>query len=93
MNLFKGGKKLKSVETKRTLQQIQQEFNQVMFELGDLNYRKHMIRQELSKIESEINSRQQKADSYGVEARNVQTKMKAELDAKIEEGKNEAPIE
>lgn len=69
-----------------TLQSIQQEFNQCMFELGDLYYRKHMIRQELSRIEDNINSHQQKADNMGKEASKLRQKIQAEVKTKVEEG-------
>ena len=73
-----------------TLQSLQQDFNQCMFELGDLYYRKHMIRQELSKIEDAINSHQQKADNMGKEAAKLRAKIQAEVAQKVEEGKKDA---
>lgn len=69
-----------------TLQDLQQQFNQVMFELGDLHYRKHMINAELAKINSEINTRAQKADNYGLEAAKLRKNMEQEVANKVEEG-------
>lgn len=74
-------------QSEETLQTLQQSFNQVLFELGDLNYRKNMIKQELTKIDSEINSRIQKADAMGVRANALRLRAQAEVQAKVEEGK------
>lgn len=76
----------KDKKPSETLQTIQQEFNQVMFELGDLNYRKHMIGQELSKINSEINTRQQKADDMGKRALKLRQLAQEEVLSKAKEG-------
>jgi hypothetical protein len=70
-----------------TLQSLQQEFNQELFSLGDLHYRKHMINQELRKIDALINTCHQKADQIGKDARKAQAKMQGEVMAKVEEGK------
>lgn len=69
-----------------TLQELQQQFNQTMFELGDLNYRKHMINAELAKINSEINIRTQRADAYGVDASKMRQAMNEEVAVKVEKG-------
>lgn len=73
-----------------TLQSLQQEFNQVMFELGDLNYRKHMINSELSKINSEINTRTQKADDMGKRAAVLRQRAQEELAKTVKQGQTNA---
>lgn len=72
---------------KVTLQDLQQQFNQIMLELGDLNYRKHMMNNEISKLNNEINTRHQKADELGKDAQKLRAAMQAEVAAKVEEGK------
>jgi uncharacterized coiled-coil DUF342 family protein len=68
MSIFRKQKKANNIGKTDTIQSLQAEFNQVMFELGDLNYRKHMLNQELANIASEINTRIQKADELGKRA-------------------------
>jgi hypothetical protein len=69
-----------------TLQSLQQEFNQTLFELGDLNYRKHMMNEELAKINSEINKRVQAGDEMGKRAAVLRAKAQEELAARVKEG-------
>jgi hypothetical protein len=81
-------KKPKTPELKAlTLQDYQQQFNQVMFELGDITYRKHMFNQEIAKLASEANTRIQKADQLGLDAQKLRANIQKELAAKVEEGK------
>ncbi len=82
MGIFKKQKKVQH----KTLQELQTAFNQIMFEIGDLHYRKHMIQQELSKITEAINQRQHSADLMGKDAAILRSKMQEEVKAKVEEG-------
>lgn len=70
----------------KTLQQYQQEFNQLMFELGTLHYQKHMASFQVKQLEAQINTKHQLADTLGKEASKLQTIIKDEVKAKVEEG-------
>ncbi len=87
MSIFKKNKK----ESNQTFQQLQQSFNQVMFELGNLYYKKSMFKQELAAIDSHINTLTQKADSMGKDAAAAQKKMQEEVKLKVAEGQPDAP--
>jgi predicted nucleic acid-binding Zn-ribbon protein len=82
MNPFKKKGSLKSAEKinpTQTLQQVQQEFNQGLFELGNLNYRKHMVHQELSRLSDDMAKLSQKLDAMGVEAAKLRQKIQEEV--------------
>jgi archaellum component FlaC len=83
MKLFKGKKESNKPVN---LQDLQHQFNQVMFELGGLQYRKSMIKQELARLDSGINTLTQKADRLGEDAAKVKAKMEEEVKAKVKEG-------
>jgi hypothetical protein len=70
-----------------TLQSLQQEFNQVVFEIGDLTYRKVLATKEIARLNDEINNRTQKADAMGVRAASLRAKAQQELNKTIEQGK------
>lgn len=88
MSLFNKKIKGKKEESapQATLQDLQGQFNQLIFQLGDLYYRKHMIDANVTAINSDINTLKQKADNIGKEAQLVRSKMDAEVAAKIKEG-------
>lgn len=88
MNPFK--KKKAAMEAKgpqQTLQDIQQQFNQIIFKLGDLSYRKNILNKELGNIGNEVANLNKQADDLGVKAAEVRARIQEEMKAKLEEGK------
>jgi hypothetical protein len=79
-------KKTNTKPPKETLQELQASFNQVLFELGDLNYRKTMIKAQLGALESEINARTAKADKMGVDAQALRQRIQEEMAKTAKQG-------
>jgi len=69
----------------QNLQQIQQEFNQSLFELGNTFYRKHMIKEQIAAVDSDLNALTQKLDKYGIEAAKLRDKIQSELKTTIQQ--------
>lgn len=80
MSLFK--KKAKFT----TIQEAQAEFNQTLFQLGDLNLRKHMVKQNLTQLENEIVETTKKLDAIGKSAQELNQKAQAELAKTVKQG-------
>lgn len=87
-SLFKG-----KGDPKQNLQQLQQEFNQTMFRIGDLTYRKTMVKAELSKMEQELQSLTAKADKMGVDAMALRQRIQEELKQTVSKGEKNASKE
>jgi hypothetical protein len=83
---FKKKQNVNPEQPSQNLQQLQQDFNQALFELGNMFYRKHMIKENIAAIDSEINSQTQKLDKMGVEAAKLRTKIQEEVKATVEKG-------
>lgn len=86
-NPFKAVKK----SGQQTLQEMQQEFNQLLFKLGDANYRKSMFKAEFAKLDSEINTLTQNLDTLGKNAVAARSKAEEEVKATIAKGPADAP--
>lgn len=84
--------KTKKDRAPENLQAIQQVFNQVVFELGDLHYRKYMISRELNKVQDDINSHNQKLDSLGKQAQQLRNKAQSELNKTIQTGETKDEV-
>lgn len=76
----------KKLKVTRTIQSVQQEFNETVFELGDLSYRVHMVESELKRLGQEIHTRTQKLNGLGKEAQTLRGKVKEELAKTAEQG-------
>ena len=75
-NPFK--KKPKTPPTE-TLQEIQQEFNMTMYQIGNLNYRRTMLDRELVKIGKEVEELTKKADKLGLDASSARGRIQKEM--------------
>lgn len=69
-----------------TIQEAQTEFNQTLFHLGDVTYRQHLIKGELTKMSAEENRIVQKLDTLGKHAQTLQARAKAEVNAAVKAG-------
>ena len=74
-----------------TLQELQNEFNKVVFHIGDLTYRKRMFGEEIARLNDEINTLSQKADTLGRRAKAAHEKIQSEISAKVKEGEGNVP--
>jgi hypothetical protein len=83
-------KRKEKAPARKTIQDIQTAFNQVVFEVGDLTYRKHMIKEELSRLESALNERKQKLDTMGKQAQLLRAKAQEELKQTVKAGEANA---
>lgn len=86
MSLFKKRLKAPKEDPNQTLQSVNSDFQNAIYNIGLLNYKKSMIASELSKINEQISDLQAKANAFGREAQSLQQKIKAELDKKVAEG-------
>lgn len=79
--------------SKDNLQDIQNEFNQLMFKLGDLSYKHIIINKALQENKSEQNTVTQKMDQLGKDAQKVRERIQEEMSKVASEGKSneEAP--
>lgn len=73
------------------LQDMQKEFNQILFQLGDITYRKHMIAKELGNINNHVNSLTQKLDGLGVKAQKTRSLMQEGVQKTIAKGTGTKP--
>ncbi len=73
------------------LQDMQKEFNQLTYQLGDIQYRQHMIKQELSRLNSQANTLTQKMDNLGVKAQKTRNLMQQEVQKTIAKGTGNEP--
>jgi hypothetical protein len=80
-------KKQKQVPTPpRTLQSVQDEFNQNIFALGDLTYRISMVKIELEKLNDSQVDLFDKLDTLGKEGKKLHDKAQSELTKTIKQG-------
>ena len=83
MDLFKKKKK----EKEMTLQEVEQQFNQLQFEIGSFNYLIDLKSQEINIYNDEINKRLEKMRKLAQKGSLLRGKIKTELDKTIEKGK------
>lgn len=72
------------------LQSKETEFNQVIYEVGGLTYQKHLVKQNLSTLNSEIHTRLQRADNLAKEAQTLRSKIKAEINETVKQEQDNA---
>lgn len=85
MNPFKKKPKLKAAPGPTTLQEYQNEFNQVLFQMGQLVYRKFLINKELTSLNDQISGLYEKADKLGIGAGRVRAAIEQEIVDKTKE--------
>lgn len=83
MDLFKK----KGKEKEMTLQEVEQQFNQLQFEVGSFNYLIDLKSQEINIYNDEINKRLEKMRKLAQKGSLLRGKIKTELDKTIEKGK------
>lgn len=89
MDLFKK----KGKEKEMTLQEVEQQFNQLQFEVGSFNYLIDLKSQEINIYNDEINKRLEKMRKLAQKGSLLRGKIKTELDKTIEKGKEvESPL-
>ena len=91
MRLFRKGKKME--DGKETIQEIQEEFNALMNQITQLERERYVLSERIVQISEAILSKHRQGDKLAEEANKVRAKIKDELAATIEKGKeeNEAP--
>lgn len=80
----------KKVDPKQTLQSIQQEFNQLIFKLGERSFHKTRLNQELTAVNNEVNTINQKIDKLNEEAGVLRKRIEEEMAAEIKKGQANA---
>ena len=73
-----------------TLQDIQNQFNQLIFRIGDLHYRKTLINTELGKVSNELTDLVNKANELGVKASKVKARIQEEMTNTVAKAKKES---
>jgi len=77
----------KKKEKDMTLQEVEQEFNTLQFEVGSLNYLIDLKTQEINAYSDEISKRLEKMRKLAHKGNLLRGKIKTELDRTIEKGK------
>jgi hypothetical protein len=77
----------KKKEKDMTLQEVEQEFNTLQFEVGSLNYLIDLKTQEINAYSDEISQRLEKMRKLAHKGNLLRGKIKTELDRTIEKGK------
>lgn len=84
MALFKKDKK----EKEMTLQEVEQNFNQLQFEVGSFNYLIDLKSSEINLYNDEINKRLEKMRKLAQKGNVLRGKIKTELEETIRKGEN-----
>lgn len=83
----------KNKEKEMTLQEVEQQFNQLQFEVGSFNYLIDLKSQEINVYNDEINKRLEKMRRLAQKGSLLRGKIKTEMDKTIEKGKEvESPL-
>lgn len=77
----------KNKEKEMTLQEVEQEFNKLQFEVGSFNYLIDLKSQEINIYNDEINKRIEKMRKLAQKGSLLRGKIKTELETTIEKGK------
>ena len=75
----------------KTLQQLQQDFQQKTLELGDFTHQEHQLRNSLTKVQDKIEEIQWELVAIGNEGKAVAAKLQAEVKATAAKGETDAP--
>jgi len=92
MSLFGKKNKKPSVEAKnseQTLQDIQKDFNIVLYKLGSCTYRKAILTKEIGDLNNEIVALNKEADAMGVKTQEVRMRIQQDMQAKVEEARKQ----
>lgn len=70
----------------KTIQELQQDVNQILFNIGDRTAQKHVLTTKIKELDKELNSMYQDLDNVAKKAQETQRKAKAEVVTKVKEG-------
>lgn len=84
--MFKKKLKVDAKGPEDTLQQLQEKFNNIIFRLGDLHYRKAMISAQLGNLSNDIAELLKQGEALGAKASAISSKIKQEVAATVQEG-------